>query len=66
MPGGWRIRIPDRGWDLRVRPAVADQELMLAYRDWEGAVLIEGRGENSETVGGRGYVELTGYEGGRD
>ena len=65
-PAGWRIRIPDRGWDLRVRPAVADQELMLAYRYWEGAVLIEGRGEDSKTVGGRGYVELTGYEGGRD
>jgi predicted secreted hydrolase len=65
-PAGWRIQIPDRGWDLTVRPAVADQELLLAYRYWEGAVLVDGRGEGSEAIVGRGYVELTGYEQGRD
>jgi predicted secreted hydrolase len=62
-PAGWRIRVPERGWDLTVAPAVRDQELRLAFRYWEGAVLIEGTGEGGEPVGGRGYVELTGYAG---
>ena len=57
-PAGWRIRVPSRGWDLRVTPVVSDQELRLTFRYWEGAVRVEGAGER---VVGRGYVELTGY-----
>jgi len=60
-PSGWRIRVPERGWDLRVDPAVLDQELRAAFRYWEGAVRVEGRGEEGAPVRGRGYVELTGY-----
>ncbi|MBT8488909.1 MAG: carotenoid 1,2-hydratase [Gemmatimonadetes bacterium] len=62
-PSGWRIRVPDRGWDLTVEPVVDDQELRLAFRYWEGSVAVEGRGEGGAPVAGRGYVELTGYAG---
>lgn len=62
-PSGWRIEVPDRGWDLAVEPAVADQELRLSFRYWEGAVTVEGSGEGGAVVEGRGYVELTGYAG---
>jgi len=60
-PGEWRIRVPARGWDFMVRPVVADQELSLAFRYWEGAVRVAGVGEGAGPVSGRGYVELTGY-----
>ncbi|MGE0158550.1 MAG: lipocalin-like domain-containing protein [Gemmatimonadales bacterium] len=62
-PAGWRIAIPARGWDLTVAPRVADQELDLSFRYWEGAVSVRGTGEGGAPVSGRGYVELTGYAG---
>jgi predicted secreted hydrolase len=46
--------------DLRVRPVLADQELNLWVRYWEGAVDVTGS-SRGRTVTGRGYVELTGY-----
>lgn len=60
-PAAWTIRVPERGWDLRVTPAVSDQELRFAFRYWEGSVRVEGQGEEGAPVAGRGYVELTGY-----
>ena len=62
-PSGWRIRVPERGWDLTVVPAVRDQELRVAFRYWEGSVRVSGSGEGGRDVAGRGYVELTGYAG---
>ena len=62
-PSGWRIRVPARGWDLEVEPAIADQELRVAFRYWEGSVRITGTGEGGADIAGRGYVELTGYAG---
>lgn len=62
-PSGWRIRVPGRGWDLTVDPAVLDQELRVAFRYWEGSVGVSGTGEGGVAVTGRGYVELTGYAG---
>ncbi len=62
-PSGWRIRVPDRGVDLSVAPVLADQELNLAFRYWEGAVDVRGTGVGGAEVRGRGYVELTGYAG---
>lgn len=62
-PSGWRIRVPGRGWDLRVDPAVLDQELRVAFRYWEGSVRVSGTGEGGADASGRGYVELTGYAG---
>ena len=62
-PSGWRVRVPARGWDLSVTPMIPGQELDLAFRYWEGAVRVRGRGEGGAPVRGRGYVELTGYAG---
>ncbi len=62
-PSGWRVRLPGRGWDLRVEPVLADQELDLSFRYWEGAVAVRGTGASGAAVRGRGYVELTGYAG---
>jgi len=58
-PSRWHLRVPDHGLDLEVAPLVADQELRLAVRYWEGAVDVTG------SVDGRGYAELTGYAGAR-
>jgi predicted secreted hydrolase len=58
-PSGWRVRVPSRGWELEVDPVIADQELNLAFRYWEGAVTVRGAVEGA--VQGKGYVELTGY-----
>jgi predicted secreted hydrolase len=55
-PARWQMSIPKANLELEVIPDVADQELRLssgAY--WEGSVAVTG------SVGGQGYVELTGY-----
>jgi predicted secreted hydrolase len=54
-PSGWRLRIPSEEIDVRIEPLVADQELDVSFRYWEGAVKIEGSSP------GKGYVEMTGY-----
>ncbi len=59
-PHGWHIRIPDQLIDVRVRPAMAAQELDTWVRYWEGAVDVDGT-HGATRVQGRGYVELTGY-----
>lgn len=59
-PSRWRVRVPSARLTLDVKPALADQELNLNVRYWEGAVSVSGsRAERPVT--GRGYVELTGY-----
>jgi predicted secreted hydrolase len=62
-PARWRVRVPSAGLDLLVTPLVADQELALAVRYWEGAVLVEGTADG-RPLGGAGYVELVGYDAG--
>ena len=59
-PSGWRLRVPSAELDLTVEPLLADQELDLTFRYWEGAVGVTGRSGGAE-VNGRGYVELVGY-----
>ncbi|MGH7504509.1 MAG: lipocalin-like domain-containing protein [Longimicrobiales bacterium] len=59
-PSRWRIRIPSERLELDVAPLVADQELDLAVRYWEGTVGVRGT-RGPEAVRGKGYVELTGY-----
>jgi predicted secreted hydrolase len=54
-PARWRLRIPSANLDLTIEPLLADQELDVSFRYWEGAVRIGG------TSRGRGYVEMTGY-----
>jgi len=66
-PGGWwQVNVPGDSLELRLTPALEDQELVsatmggLAY--WEGSVRVTGR-HAGQTVTGQGYVELTGYVG---
>ena len=59
-PARWRLRIPSEGLEMEVRPLLADQELDVSFRYWEGAVEVEGT-RGGQPVRGRGYVELTGY-----
>jgi predicted secreted hydrolase len=63
-PARWRVRVASEGLDLDVRPLLADQELDVALRYWEGAVEITGT-RRGKPVQGNGYVELTGYAGSR-
>ena len=59
-PARWRVRVPSAALDLEVRPLVADQEHRGVFRYWEGAVAVRGTA-GGVPIGGRGYVELTGY-----
>jgi predicted secreted hydrolase len=59
-PARWRLRIPGEGLDLEIRPLLADQELDVTFRYWEGAVDVTGTA-GGRPVEGRGYVELVGY-----
>jgi predicted secreted hydrolase len=59
-PARWRLEIPRIGLDVTVTPLIANQELSNMVRYWEGAVDVEGI-VKERAIGGRGYVELTGY-----
>lgn len=61
-PSGWRLRVPDEQIDLTIEPLRPDQEVVLSATYWEGAVAVSGT-SGGEPVTGRGYVELTGYDG---
>lgn len=64
-PAGWRFRIPSEDLDLQIVPHMADQEMNVSVRYWEGAVRIDGTA-GGEAVTGNGYVEMTGYGEGQD
>lgn len=59
-PSRWRLSCAALGLEITVRPLLADQELKVRPRYWEGAVDVQGR-RASQPVSGRGYVELVGY-----
>jgi len=59
-PSRWRLAMPGAGLDLVITPRLADQELIVGTRYWEGAVRVEGTAAG-RPIGGRGYVELVGY-----
>jgi predicted secreted hydrolase len=59
-PSGWRLAVASENLVLTLTPVLPDQELNLTFRYWEGAVRIAGIWRGKE-IGGRGYVELTGY-----
>ncbi len=63
-PVQWRLRLPDQGLDLTITPLIPNQELNVSVVYWEGAVVVEGT-RNGQPISGRGYVELTGYNGSR-
>jgi predicted secreted hydrolase len=61
-PSAWRIRVPALGLAVDLVPLLANQELDLAVRYWEGAVEVRGTRDGTP-VRGHGYAELTGYAG---
>jgi len=62
-PAGWKITVPSESLELQVTPAIADQELNLTLRYWEGAVKVSGKyKDRNAIVAGQGYVELAGYQ----
>jgi predicted secreted hydrolase len=59
-PSRWRLAVPGVALSLEITPRLADQELIVGTRYWEGAVRVEGTAAGRPTAG-RGYVELVGY-----
>jgi predicted secreted hydrolase len=59
-PSRWRLVIAGADLRLDIAPRLADQELDVGTRYWEGAVRVEGSAGGAP-VGGHGYVELVGY-----
>ncbi len=59
-PAAWRLRLPGAALDLELTPRVADQELAVTVRYWEGAVAVTGTSAG-RSIGGHGFVEMTGY-----
>jgi predicted secreted hydrolase len=59
-PARWKLSVPSRDLSLELTPALANQELPVSVRYWEGSVRLSGTHEG-QPVQGRGYVELTGY-----
>ena len=62
-PSGWRVTVASR--QLTLTPLLRDQELVTAQSTgvayWEGAVTVRATATGGRTIGGVGYVELTGY-----
>jgi predicted secreted hydrolase len=59
-PSAWRLRVPSLVLDVEVHPVLADQELKVSPRYFEGAVDASGT-RAGRPLHGRGYVELVGY-----
>ena len=61
-PSAWRVTVPDERLAVEIVPLVADQEMNVSFRYWEGAVEVRGVW-GLDSVIGSGYAELTGYGG---
>lgn len=59
-PARWRVTIPSEQLLLEIVPHLADQELDVSLRYWEGAVKVSGQAA-WQAIDGHGYVELVGY-----
>jgi predicted secreted hydrolase len=59
-PAGWRLSWAASDLTLDLTPRVANQELDVGVRYWEGAVTVAGT-RAGRAVTGLGYVELVGY-----
>jgi predicted secreted hydrolase len=59
-PSRWRLTVPGAALTLEIVPRLADQELIVGTRYWEGAVRVDGIADG-RPIAGRGYVELVGY-----
>lgn len=64
-PSKWRVTLIALGMELVIESNLADQEMQSPHSTgityWEGSVSIRGK-SMGKSVGGAGYVELTGYE----
>jgi predicted secreted hydrolase len=66
-PASWLLEVNPFDLRINVTPNMADQEMQtpgstrVTY--WEGSVKAEGAGAQGRAVVGKGYVELTGYDG---
>ena len=53
------------GLELEAKTLLASQELTgnsrIAPNYWEGAIVFTGQ-QNSQLIGGTGYLEMTGYD----
>jgi predicted secreted hydrolase len=56
VPVRWRLTLPARGVDITVSALNPDSWMGTSFPYWEGPVRIDG------SHGGRGYLEMTGYE----
>jgi len=59
-PSSLRVEVPSARLDVVLTPLLQDQELLLSFRYWEGAVTAK---SEKDGPSGRGYLELTGYDG---
>jgi predicted secreted hydrolase len=63
-PAGWVIDVPGEDLRIELEPTVADQELdtrpTTGVIYWEGSQVVRAT-HGGRSVGGEGYVELTGY-----
>ncbi len=59
-PAEWELKVPSHKLSLMIEPHLADQEMNVSVRYWEGAVSVKGQMGN-QSLFGNGYVELTGY-----
>ncbi len=60
-PSAWRLEIPSEGIRLTLEPWLQDQEMVVLFSYWEGAVRVVGTSAG-QAVTGNGFVELTGYD----
>jgi len=65
-PAVWSLAVASLSLDVTITPLLSDQELSTAESTgvtyWEGACKVEGK-RAGRPVGGRAYVEMTGYAG---
>ena len=59
-PARWRLSVPSASLRVEIEPRLADQELIVGTRYWEGAVAVAGSAAD-RPIAGQGYVELVGY-----
>ncbi len=60
-PARWTFELTSPPLELDIVPIMADQELNLTVRYWEGAVRVSGH-SGKTPISGVGYVELAGYD----
>jgi predicted secreted hydrolase len=59
-PSAWIMKSDKYDFDLKIETQVADQELKLIIRYYEGTVRLDGI-HKGQKVSGFGYAEMTGY-----